>query len=195
MKLKIIYKPHFRVVVTKRLFTALFVCSEHHYDANCRSASKVGGILWGVKNSFEWAETEPDTVAWTWNWREMDLLLKLTEGVPGLLAARLLTAEDAKEVHDFIELFRGARDLANQRDDLETVVELCSAPPASREPTPAFEYFYSRKGCAAEHPTQPGCHCWHAEGTGLYPKARHDSDHFMDGAKLQWRNAATKVWL
>lgn len=57
----------------------LMSLSEHHYDGYCKSVSKVGGFLYGMKNHALYADDGPPEL--TLRQREIDTMMKLCEGL------------------------------------------------------------------------------------------------------------------
>ena len=46
-----------------------------------------------------------------------------------------------------------------------------------------WAYFYQQNHCQAYKADDPACICWHAEGDGPYPNAKHDEKD----STLNWR--------
>lgn len=75
--------------------------------------------------------------------------------------------------------------LRNEKLDTAIDVAMAEEPPtvvdASKQP--AYQYYHKNNNCRADSVDGPDCLCWHDEGTGQYPKARHDISVYT----LQWR--------
>lgn len=76
----------FYAVQTEVRFTepevdAMIACSERHYDAKCRSLSKVGGFLYGMKNQVRKDIGDPvEDAARNFSTHDLDILQKVLEG-------------------------------------------------------------------------------------------------------------------
>jgi hypothetical protein len=82
MDFRIQGRPEFFFTLTLEEVTALIRLSEAHYDGACKEASRPGpnGFLYGWKNRLTWATEEGrPTPQISATWRELDLVLKITE--------------------------------------------------------------------------------------------------------------------
>lgn len=71
---KVIFIPKARMTFTEEEVSALFQASAAHYDAKCRQAGQLGGVLWGMRNMIEEGKVETDL-----EWGQVDLLAKISE--------------------------------------------------------------------------------------------------------------------
>jgi len=90
MQIKIVAKPVFWFAPGPEIVAVLIKMAELHYDGECKSASKVGGFLFGWRNATSF---DPSTGVSS-EWRELDVALKICENwtfLPTDEAAKALT--------------------------------------------------------------------------------------------------------
>lgn len=82
------YKVQTEVVFTEADVDVAIRCSERHYDAKCRAASKQGGFLYGMKNQVRPLpgvnpgdpEEKVESATHGFSWDQLDTLAKIMEG-------------------------------------------------------------------------------------------------------------------
>ena len=102
------YKVQTEVVFTEADVDAAIRCSERHYDAKCRAASKVGGFLYGMKNQVRalpamesHPEEKRESATHGFSWDELDTLQKILEGA--------MDDEERALYQTVCEIFAGTR--------------------------------------------------------------------------------------
>nr|WP_319566299.1 hypothetical protein [uncultured Rhodoferax sp.] len=75
MKIKINSQPQFMLPLTLETVDLLMEMSRHHYDGVCKSASAVGGFIYGWHNSVTFMPESHVRATW----RELDTMLKICE--------------------------------------------------------------------------------------------------------------------
>jgi len=106
MKITVHGKPTFRIKFNRTLVKALMAISEAHYDHACRSLSRVGGWVHGLKNSFELCSSD-NYQEWLLSWHEADLSMKVME-------MRKLHSELSADEHAALDDFRNSLHRAMQ---------------------------------------------------------------------------------
>lgn len=76
--------PSFQLTLTQEELAVLLDCSGTHYDGVCKSASLVGGFLYGWKNHFfsvdgEFNDAPLSEINVTATWSQIDTCLKILE--------------------------------------------------------------------------------------------------------------------
>lgn len=77
MKIEISSRPVFSLPLPLKTVELLMTMSRHHYDGRCKSASAVGGFIYGWSNSVTFAPEGPVDATWD----QLDTLLKICENV------------------------------------------------------------------------------------------------------------------
>lgn len=91
MKVTIIGRPEYQLLMDSETVALLMLLAQTHYDGTCRAAARPGGFLYGWANIVCWNQDtlddsiEPQRCAASA--RELDLTLKLCEGAPHLTLA------------------------------------------------------------------------------------------------------------
>lgn len=75
MKIEITPRPLFELHLPIETIDLLMEMSRHHYDGVCKSASAVGGFIYGWRNSVSFVPESPVSATW----RELDTMLKICE--------------------------------------------------------------------------------------------------------------------
>lgn len=82
------YQPIAEVELSRAEVESLALYSERHYDAKCRSLSKQGGIVYGMRNMFD-SKGRGAAIRYRLVAHDADLLTKVAECDPAL-SAKLL---------------------------------------------------------------------------------------------------------
>lgn len=106
MQIQIFVRPVYYLQLTLEELEPLLVMSKHHYDSVCRSASSPGGFLFGWYNTLSVPrlpeQTEPAPCQATY--RELDVLLKICEGLRLAVHCRLITEEQMDKTNHLCAL-------------------------------------------------------------------------------------------
>lgn len=109
MKIEMTASPVFRFALNDKQLEVLIKCSSHHYDMVCKDASKVGGFIYGWKNSMDFHKDLGDGyLPCKASWRDLDCCMKILEGVHVCDEAEKITASEIRFA--FIACFRAARE-------------------------------------------------------------------------------------
>jgi hypothetical protein len=103
MKIEINSQPVFNLPLPIGTIRLLIEMSSAHYDGVCKSASMVGGFIYGWNNSVSFSPEFPVSATW----RELDTMLKICENT-GIFSDR----PDTQKV--IRELAKAARYAMNQ---------------------------------------------------------------------------------
>lgn len=98
------YRVQTEVVFTEADVDVAIRCSERHYDHKCRSASKQGGFLYGMKNQVRPLpgvnpgdpEEKVESATYGFSWDQLDTLAKIMEGA--MDAEERAFAESVREI-------------------------------------------------------------------------------------------------
>lgn len=87
MKIEMTAKPVFHFDLNPDQLRILLWCSEHHYDAVCKGASRVGGFIYGWKGRLTWIWDNPLAFSGYGchaDATSLDICCKILEGTFGL---------------------------------------------------------------------------------------------------------------
>ena len=92
--------------------------SASHYDGLCRSASKVGGFLYGITNQYKWAQDEEPTgtVEVRLTWDQLDTLAKIAEGENryALVGGTPIFGDLGRQIHEIMVAITAQRIRLNE---------------------------------------------------------------------------------
>lgn len=80
MKIEVVSRPLFNLPLPIETVELLMRMSSLHYDGRCKSASAVGGFIYGWKNSVTFMPDVPVSATW----HELDTMLKICENTMAL---------------------------------------------------------------------------------------------------------------
>ncbi len=120
MKISIYATSNFVFEVAKDLVDNLMQLSQMHYDGICRSASKIGGFLYGWNNMVTFRESQPikerEPVTASCNFRTLDTLAKICEFLPSHI-------KNNSKILDFKKSIWEAMCLAQELNKIELIKE------------------------------------------------------------------------
>lgn len=113
MKIEMTASPVFRFKLTEQQVKVLMWCSEHHYDAVCRSYSAVGGAVYGWRIYVDWYAERPavyndEYLPCQASWSDLDICCKILEGTLGLPSKDVQIARTLQL--RFIDCFKAAKE-------------------------------------------------------------------------------------
>lgn len=103
MEIEIYGNPKFYIPLTKEHVAVLTKLSGSHYDGVCKSASRLGGFIYGWKNLVEFATNDEATPCHA-SGRELDTCLKILE----MSVFGKYTNEEMLLIEEMIRDFHGA---------------------------------------------------------------------------------------
>lgn len=77
VEVNLVQLPAFEVTFDQKLVDVLLTLCSYHYDGQCRSAGRHGGIIYGWNNALTFPDSQE--VKRVLSFREMDLVMKVCE--------------------------------------------------------------------------------------------------------------------